>query len=261
MIGVTVPVGPFTEKVHPTSVTGRLGFGLRSPASPRRVCRWRFRLTGRSRRWVHLAVAGHRALVARQHPGTGTCTHGRSSNARRPETSPARSPTRESPARTSSRVAAGIASPAAPRPRDCCSTSAASIPSRSTSTDWRRSGRGARLAQVYDALHERGRTVPAGCGPTVGIAGLTVGGGLGLLGRRHGLTCDALVGAQVVLADGRRVDCDADQEPELFWALRGAAAGSSAWSLRSSSPPCRSRCGNVHFIVTTTLPLARPWST
>ena len=85
-------------------------------------------------------------------------------------------------------------------------------------------GAGARLAQVHDALHERGRTVPAGCGPTVGIAGLTLGG-LGLLGRRHGLTCDALVGAQVVLADGRRVDCDADQEPELFWALRGAGGG------------------------------------
>jgi FAD/FMN-containing dehydrogenase len=77
---------------------------------------------------------------------------------------------------------------------------------------------------VYDALHERGRTIPAGCGPTVGIAGLTVGGGLGLLGRRHGLTCDALVGAQVALAGGRRVDCDADQEPELFWALRGRRA-------------------------------------
>ncbi len=88
-----------------------------------------------------------------------------------------------------------------------------------------RIGAGARLAQVYDALHERGRTIPAGCGPTVGIAGLTLGGGLGLLGRRYGLTCDALIGARVVLADGRRVDCDADQEPELFSALRGAGGG------------------------------------
>lgn len=86
-------------------------------------------------------------------------------------------------------------------------------------------GAGARLGQVYDALHERGRTIPAGCGPTVGITGLTLGGGLGLLGRRHGLTCDALISAQIVLADGRRVDCDADQEPELFWALRGAGGG------------------------------------
>jgi FAD/FMN-containing dehydrogenase len=88
-----------------------------------------------------------------------------------------------------------------------------------------RVGAGARLGRVYDALHDRGRAVPAGCGPTVGIAGLTLGGGIGLLGRRYGLTCDALVGAQVVLADGRCVDCDAEREPELFWALRGAGGG------------------------------------
>lgn len=86
-------------------------------------------------------------------------------------------------------------------------------------------GAGARLARVYDVLHEHGRTVPAGCGPTVGIAGLTLGGGLGLLGRVHGLTCDTLVGARVVLADGRVVCCDTDRDPDLFWALRGAGGG------------------------------------
>lgn len=86
-------------------------------------------------------------------------------------------------------------------------------------------GAGARLAQVYAALHAHGRTVPAGCGATVGIAGLTLGGGIGLLGRMHGLTCDRLVGARVVLADGRIVDCDRDRDPELFWALRGAGGG------------------------------------
>ena len=94
------------------------------------------------------------------------------------------------------------------------------------STDsWARIGAGARLAGVYEALHRQGRTIPGGCGPTVGIAGLTLGGGLGLLGRTHGLTCDSLVGARVVLADGREVDCDADREPDLFWALRGAGGG------------------------------------
>jgi hypothetical protein len=86
-------------------------------------------------------------------------------------------------------------------------------------------GAGARLAQVYAALHAAGRTLPAGCGPTVGIAGLTLGGGIGLLGRVHGLTCDRLVGARVVLADGSVVDCDDDREPDLFWALRGAGGG------------------------------------
>jgi FAD/FMN-containing dehydrogenase len=86
-------------------------------------------------------------------------------------------------------------------------------------------GAGVRLGQVYAALHAYGRTLPAGCGPTVGIAGLTLGGGIGLLGRKHGLTCDRLVGAQVVLADGSVVDCDYDSEPDLFWGLRGAGGG------------------------------------
>jgi FAD/FMN-containing dehydrogenase len=84
---------------------------------------------------------------------------------------------------------------------------------------------GARLGQVYAALHAYGRTLPAGCGPTVGIAGLTLGGGIGLLGRKYGLTCDRLVGAQVVLPNGSVVDCDHDHEPDLFWALRGAGGG------------------------------------
>jgi FAD/FMN-containing dehydrogenase len=86
-------------------------------------------------------------------------------------------------------------------------------------------GAGARLGDVYDALDASGLTIAAGCGPTVGIAGLVLGGGLGLLGRGHGLTSDALLGAQVVLADGRVVDCDAEHEEDLFWALRGAGAG------------------------------------
>jgi FAD/FMN-containing dehydrogenase len=86
-------------------------------------------------------------------------------------------------------------------------------------------GAGARLGQVYAALHAYGRSLPAGCGPTVGITGLTLGGGIGLLGRKHGLTSDRLVSAQVVLADGSVVDCDHDHEPGLFWALRGAGGG------------------------------------
>jgi FAD/FMN-containing dehydrogenase len=49
-----------------------------------------------------------------------------------------------------------------------------------------------------------------------------------VLGRAHGLTCDALVGALVVLADGCLVDCDSELEQELFWALRGAAGGRAA---------------------------------
>lgn len=88
-----------------------------------------------------------------------------------------------------------------------------------------RIGAGARLGAVYDALSGHGRTIPAGCGASVGIAGLTLGGGLGILGRTHGLTCDSLRAAEIVLADGRSVECDEDRHPELFWALRGAGAG------------------------------------
>ena len=87
-------------------------------------------------------------------------------------------------------------------------------------------GAGARLGEVYDTLGEHGRTIAAGCGPTVGIAGLVLGGGLGILGRRHGLTSDRLVAAEVVLADGRVVECDSQRHDDLFWALRGAGAAS-----------------------------------
>ena len=87
-------------------------------------------------------------------------------------------------------------------------------------------GAGARLGDVYDALNEHDLTMAAGCGPEVGIAGLTLGGGLGILGRKYGLTSDQLLGAQVVLADGRVVECDAHHDEELFWALRGAGGGS-----------------------------------
>ena len=83
-------------------------------------------------------------------------------------------------------------------------------------------GAGGRLTDVYDALEEHGLTIPAGCGPDVGISGLTLGGGLGVLGRKHGLTADNLIGARIVLADGRIVECDENHDGGLFWALRGA---------------------------------------
>jgi FAD binding domain len=85
-------------------------------------------------------------------------------------------------------------------------------------------GAGARLGDLYDALGH-GRTIPAGCGLTVGIAGLTLGGGLGVLGPKYGLTCDHLRSARVELADGRVVDCDEAHDEELFWALQGAGGG------------------------------------
>jgi FAD/FMN-containing dehydrogenase len=86
-------------------------------------------------------------------------------------------------------------------------------------------GAGARLGDVYEALQEHGLCIPAGTCPDVGVAGLTLGGGLGILGRMYGVTSDSLVGAEIVPADGRIVTCDAHHEEDLFWALRGAGAG------------------------------------
>lgn len=86
-------------------------------------------------------------------------------------------------------------------------------------------GAGATLGEVYEALDEHGLAIPGGTCPSVGVAGLTLGGGLGILGRTYGVTSDSLVGAEVVLADGGLVACDEHHDEELFWALRGAGAG------------------------------------
>jgi FAD/FMN-containing dehydrogenase len=85
-------------------------------------------------------------------------------------------------------------------------------------------GAGVRLGDLYERLATHGVTIPAGSGPTVGIAGLTLGGGLGTLGRAHGLTCDSLLAARVVLASEVAVECDAEREADLFWALRGGGS-------------------------------------
>lgn len=86
-------------------------------------------------------------------------------------------------------------------------------------------GAGAKLVDVYDQLSAQGVCIPSGSCPTIGIAGITQGGGIGVLDRAYGLTCDRLVAAQVVLADGSIVTCDASTHADLFWALRGGGGG------------------------------------
>jgi FAD/FMN-containing dehydrogenase len=80
---------------------------------------------------------------------------------------------------------------------------------------------GARLADVDAATEPHGLAVPIGVVSATGIAGLTLGGGIGWLTRAHGLTIDNLVSADVVLATGERVEASADSHPDLFWGLRG----------------------------------------
>jgi FAD/FMN-containing dehydrogenase len=82
----------------------------------------------------------------------------------------------------------------------------------------------ANLMAVQSALAPYGRSIPTGSCPSVGVAGLTLGGGLGSEARRHGLTCDALSSASVVLPSGQAVTASANSEPDLFWALRGGGA-------------------------------------
>src|SRR5690606_29123845 len=80
---------------------------------------------------------------------------------------------------------------------------------------------GCTLGDVDAAAQEHGPAVPMGINSTTGIAGLTLGGGFGWLSRKHGMTIDNLLSAEVVTVDGRRVKASADEHPDLFWALRG----------------------------------------
>src|SRR6266576_6759124 len=77
-------------------------------------------------------------------------------------------------------------------------------------------GAGARLIDVYAGLAQHARSVPAGSCPTVGIAGLALGGGVGFASRKYGLTCDNLLEATVVLADGTAVVANAHAHPDLY---------------------------------------------
>jgi FAD/FMN-containing dehydrogenase len=110
-------------------------------------------------------------------------------------------------------------------------------------------GAGARLGEVYESLQEHGLAIPGGTCPQVGIAGLTLGGGLGVLGRTYGLTCDRLVRARIVLADGRVVECDEEGNKDLFWALRGAGAGNFGvvTSFSFATVPAPEEATNIHL--------------
>lgn len=82
-------------------------------------------------------------------------------------------------------------------------------------------GGGATWGGFNEATAAHGLATTGGIISTTGVGGLTLGGGIGYLARAHGLSCDNLVSAQVVLADGRVVTASENEEPDLFWALRG----------------------------------------
>ncbi|MBJ7288451.1 FAD-binding oxidoreductase [Williamsia sp.] len=81
------------------------------------------------------------------------------------------------------------------------------------------------LFALQTFLHRSGRALPVGTCPTVGIGGLTLGGGIGVDTREHGLTCDRLVAATLVLPGGRIVSVSENRHRDLLWALRGGGGG------------------------------------
>ncbi len=80
---------------------------------------------------------------------------------------------------------------------------------------------GVLLGELDRETHVFGLTVPRGVVSKTGVAGLTLGGGVGWLARKYGLTCDNVVSFELVTAEGDVLRVSADEHPDLFWALRG----------------------------------------
>lgn len=80
---------------------------------------------------------------------------------------------------------------------------------------------GCTWGEVDQAGHASGLAVPSGIISTTGVGGLTLGGGLGYLTRKYGLTIDNLLSVEMVLADGSKITASKDSNPDLFWAVRG----------------------------------------
>lgn len=87
-------------------------------------------------------------------------------------------------------------------------------------------GAGSRLGDVISALGEIDYLIPTGTCPSVGVAGLALGGGIGMTERKFGLTCDAILSITLVTADNKIITVSEHHHPDLFWALRGAGNNS-----------------------------------
>jgi len=124
-------------------------------------------------------------------------------------------------------------------------------------------GAGCRLIDVYATLAAHGRALPAGSCPTVGVAGSTLGGGVGVVARAYGLTCDHLKSATVVTADGGLVTVDGNHDADLFWALRGGGGGNGGIVTSftfGTVPEPTVTVFTLHFPPSRTAKVLRSWS-
>lgn len=124
-------------------------------------------------------------------------------------------------------------------------------------------GAGVKLIDLYAALAAHGRALPAGSCPSVGVAGSTLGGGIGVVARAYGLTCDHLKAANVVLADGSLHTVDPNHDADLFWALRGGGGGNGGIVtsfIFGTVPAPTVTIFSLHFPASRTSRVLRAWS-
>lgn len=107
-------------------------------------------------------------------------------------------------------------------------------------------GGGAQTGKIYAALREHDLIFPLGNSDDVGIGGLVLGGGVSVVSRAMGLTCDSLVSTDIVLADGSTLRCDKRTHPDLFWACRGGGGGNfgvnTSFTFQAQPVPATSTC-------------------
>ncbi|GAB6900182.1 FAD-binding oxidoreductase [Kineosporia succinea] len=107
-------------------------------------------------------------------------------------------------------------------------------------------GGGTRQGALYAAMVEHDLLLPLGNSDDVGIGGLTLGGGVSVVSRAIGLTCDNLVSTDLVLADGSTVTCSEDENEDLFWACRGGGGGNfgvnTSFTFQARPAPPMSTC-------------------
>jgi FAD/FMN-containing dehydrogenase len=117
-------------------------------------------------------------------------------------------------------------------------------------------GSGSSLGSVYDALASSHLAIPAGSCFPVGVAGHSLGGGFGLLGRPFGLACDSILSMEVVDASGKILTASEQENPDMFWALRGGGNGNfgvvTNFNFRTSSVNMVAK-----FAITWTKPVAQ----